>query len=72
MIRLNLGQYENKPVIFDRLLATNGHMIILGATGNGKTTQVTRVMIELAEAGVTVLAFDTNNIFSDLQIHPAY
>lgn len=72
MIRLNLGQYENKPVIFDRLLATNGHMIILGATGNGKTTQVTRVMIELAEAGVTVLAFDTNNIFSDVQIHPAY
>ena len=71
-MRIEIGNYCGKPVFFDRKQALNGHMVILGGTGGGKTTEEIKVMVGMAKQNVTILAFDTNNIFSDSQIHSAY
>ena len=71
-MKINIGMHKDKEVIFDKNLANNSHMVLLGATGSGKTTEMIRLMIEIVKNGGTVLAFDTNNIFSDSQIHKGY
>lgn len=70
--KLDLGKYEGTPVYFSRELANNGHIMILGATGEGKTTQIERIMVDMVKQKITVIAFDTNNVFANSQIHPVY
>ncbi|MGN0711705.1 MAG: ATP-binding protein [Anaerovoracaceae bacterium] len=71
-MKIEIGRHEDKPVYFDRAKADNGHIVLLGATGSGKTTQLVKLMNEMSTQGITILAFDTNNIFADNQIHPEY
>lgn len=71
-MKLNLGKHETQEVIFDRRLSNNGHIVIFGETGSGKTTEAVKLMLGMAGSGMTVLAFDVNNIFAEAQIHPFY
>ena len=69
---LNIGKHEGQQLFFDLTQAPNRHMLVLGRSGEGKTTFLQRTAIELAKQGKTVVLFDLHNIFADAQIFVNY
>lgn len=69
-LKLEIGEFEKQPVYYDRTAADNGIVGIIGISGGGKSTQMTKMSVGLAKAGKCVIAIDIHDTFSDEHIHP--
>lgn len=67
-MRYEIGRFGNKPAFFVTGKAHNGHIVLTGASGSGKTTQGINLMIQAAKQGAAVIALDIHNIFSEDQV----
>ena len=67
---IKLGQVNNYEVTTDTSESFNGHTLMIGMPGAGKTVQAQNQMIQIARAGGTVIALDTRGSLSDDQIFP--
>lgn len=67
---VKLGEHKGKNIFYNRELALNGNIIILGVPGSGKTQQAINTMIQLCNEGQTILTFDTHSVLDPENIHP--
>lgn len=71
---IKIGRNQGKDVFYDPSRAQNGHMLLLGKSGTGKTTESEKIMLSLVQEGATVIAFDVHQtlaldqIFKDLEV----
>lgn len=70
---IKIGTNKGRDVYYDPSKAQNGHMLLLGKSGTGKTTESESIMLNLVKEGATVIAFDVHQtlavdqIFKDLE-----
>lgn len=69
---IELGKYKDKVVKYDLDGSMNGHILINGKSGSGKTVQAQKIMLEMVKQGGTVLAFDIHQTLSENQILEKY
>lgn len=68
-MKYSIGTYNGETVYFDRSEAQNGHMVLLGSSGSGKTTTATHLCIQAAKSGRTVVIFDLHDVMMHDSIH---
>ena len=69
---IELGKYKDKVVKYDLDGSMNGHILINGKSGSGKTVQAQKIMLEIVKQGGTVLAFDIHQTLYENQILEKY
>lgn len=72
MYSIKLGKYAGKDVTTDTAELFNGHVGIVGGSGGGKTVKAQDIMIQIAENGGTVIAYDLLGTLADDQIFECY
>ena len=69
---IELGKCGGLPVYFCPKKGSNAHIGLFGRTGEGKTVMAQRIMLQLAEQGAAVLAFNVHGALDPDQILPTY
>lgn len=69
-MRIVLGEKDNCTVSVDIDKLSCPHELIVGKSGSGKTVQIQRQIIQIANNGGTVLLIDIHDAFADSQILP--
>lgn len=72
MLTIQIGSCDGFPVIFSPRKAANSHIGLFGRTGEGKTVMAQKIMLQLAEQGATVIAFNVHGTLDADQILPAF
>ena len=71
-MQINVGKHRGKAVFLDTQNAMNGHILLVGKSGSGKTVEAQRILKQVAEQNGTVIAFDMHQTLADDQIFPDY
>lgn len=61
-MKITLGNYETKRVVFENKKDDGASIVVFGATGTRKSTTIHDISLQIIEEGGTVLAFDTLNV----------
>lgn len=69
---LDIGKYKNRIVTFDDATGTNGHILVMGESGSGKTVQCQKLISSAVQQNATVIALDMHGALSDDQIFWKY
>lgn len=68
-IRIPFGvhaRFTDQAVVYDSRSAVNGHMLVAGPSGTGKSHQLNRIALTLAEQGSRVYIIDVHGDLGDL------
>lgn len=71
-ININLGKVSGKEVSWDYRGSVNGHAVLIGTSGSGKTVQAQKMIVNLVDAGETVIVIDSHGCLTDDQIFPPF
>lgn len=72
MKEINLGFHKKKAICFDTKAAMNQHILLLGKSGSGKSTEAQKIILELSRQQRTVLIFDIHSVAAEEQIFSAF
>ena len=72
MSEINLGYLNGLPVRLDRSDTINGSVVLIGASGSGKTVEMQRLACEIVESGGNVLIISQHGTMGEDQIFPYY
>lgn len=67
---LKLGSVRGHDVFSDCARNLNGHILVIGKSGSGKTVFAQKFILEIIREGGTVLAFDLHQTLASEQIFP--
>ena len=65
---IKLGEIRNSSVYFNSESSFNGHILITGKSGTGKTVLAERLFLEIIKAGGTIIAIDLHHALNTDQI----
>lgn len=67
-MKIEIGKANGISVSYCEECTDNGHMVITGSSGAGKTVQIQRIIKSIVNQGGSVVALDIHGIFAEEQI----
>lgn len=65
---IKIGTKNGKEVYFERHRSLNGHLLLIGKSGSGKSVAAESLCLEIVKNGGTIIAFDLHQVLAPDQI----